>query len=390
MESWRTTKCWNASRRICTMLCCGLLAFQFHQHMIKAADTASNSRGQKYSITEIRAKLREQLTSIQSVWCEYKVQSTSDRDKPDTWPTLVWAQRNKRMLHKTLPHQPKGASGVWLEQFESFDGQTGFQVLFGADVKSHQKLVHRWNTPPPRLPDLLVPAHHLGLFVNNSSSTLLGLIARTDIAIQPDIQINGHATVLVELGTYDFQGTNSNVLRAFLDPEFDFLPRQIESLPLRLLREQSKSGAERTFEGRPGDAFWQIGVDSFFEVEDSSAGRKRWFPRRLITSGQVTAIVEKVRINDEVPVSSFQPILADGVTIIDNPGTPQMRESTYKTTTRPLAAESTAFRVDKATDANSDPNIEAISPRRISIVNVLILITFLLISVACIVARRRT
>lgn len=383
MESWRTTKHRIVFLRICLLLSSGASALHFDQCMAHAVDTPPNSPGKKYSIAEIRTNLREQLTSLHSIWCEYKVQSSSDydRNKPDTWPTFVWAQQNSRVLHRMLPHQPRSLKGQWEEEFESFDGQTGYRVLFHREEKSLQQQIQRTVSAPPTLSNRIIPAHHLGLVVSGTTLNLLALIDRPGLIAVAGPTINGHATIQIDFGPY----IPGNHLIVFFDPQFDFLPRRIASLPARVLNDLGRPGASNKFEGQPDDVLWQIGVDTFMEVRDPVLNRTRWIPQRLMHSNQVTAFVTNVRFNEELPHAAFRPVIVEGATIIDNPGTPKMRESTHGTL---KSNQSVHHEVTKSANI-SEKDLTAELPSTISWFSVSAITAFVAISGALIFSRRR-
>jgi hypothetical protein len=281
------------------------------------------------SLDEIRARLREQLTSIRSIWCEYRVRSAADYgEDPADWPLYLWAQQDDKILHRVFPHQPSSMDGKWLEEWQSYDGKAGYHVIFDEYEAGAPYIVHRWSFEPRDLNTRLVPANHLGLVIRGSTSTLAQLIQGPDVRFEAPIpvRVSGHDCWLLDLGPYDLSGTFENHLRVFLDAQLDYLPRQIESIPKRIVDPALRPGAE-DYRVQPGEEMWQIGIEDFMQVEDQAFQTKRWFPRRMLHSMQMTAVVETVRLNEPIPDEEFVPAMPAGTLLIDNPDSPQSRRT---------------------------------------------------------------
>ena len=287
----------------------------------------SVSESQQPTPELVRTKLREQLTSLASVRCEYRVRppGRSDADVA-TWDRYVWAQDRGRILHRMLPSPVAGRSNEYREIFESWDGKSGYQVLFDEYSTGSPYIVYRYRTPPQHIASKLLPALYLGLYIRGSSQNVLGLLGNEFSIPSAKVKIEGHDCIMVDLGPYDFMGTSLNHLRLFVDPEVDYLPRQIESFPARIISGDVDLRSGK-FEPAYGEEIWQISVREFIEVDDPVLKRKCWFPQKLANTGELTAVVDQVQFDYPMSGKDFVPDMPNGTLVVDDPSGPSERKT---------------------------------------------------------------
>ena len=275
------------------------------------------------TLDQLRAFVREELTSIASVSCSFRLKySKEDGDDPQNWPVHEWAEQGHKKLCRMLPHQNylMKRKGQWLQEWNSYDGQTGYLVIFRMDSPEID-VVQRFDRVPEKCQTYAIPGQYLGRTIHGSNESLLDLLMRADARFRNTgglIDFQGHKCWMVDLGPYDLEGSKLNYLRVWFDPEFGYLPRRIESVPVRFV-DASSNDQRRNFAFAPGEALWFTEVGDFMPVEDPALGRSRWFPKTLKHTGKITSVVESVRINQPLADDAFVPKLSPGVRVIYNP-----------------------------------------------------------------------
>jgi hypothetical protein len=200
-------------------------------------------------------------------------------------------------------------SGRTGKSWISFDGKTQYQVEHDADGNIRE--ANKQDKAPDRQGkfnyNFARQAETQNIFAWNfgtSDQTFSDLLDSAKLVGEDEV--GGHRCFKVDLGINTKDGKPQNRVTAWFDPEVNYWHRKIEIRP---------------FNWKPGqpnriDRFQRYAdylILEFGQVEDHKTGKKRWFPARCqmepFPLKRVDIVIEDVRINDDLPLERFIPVV---------------------------------------------------------------------------------
>jgi outer membrane lipoprotein-sorting protein len=258
---------------------------------------------QEFSAEELSAILQEQLTSIESIRCEY----TFSVDPPTA------SSQRRRQTHARQGkqwHYSERIGDSDTQQISCFDGDRvySFNVVGDGTKAAQYSLV---GLQDPRTLTTVTP-ECLYSWLQNPDTYIADLLRHSQAQLltpssgHPRLMLNGVSGRSNSRVDYD--------VTLELDPTHEYLPQQIL---------MTESPGTITWPG--WEARWT--VHEFRRIVDGGTKGMRWFPVvGMLTQGSTGAprlklTVDQVRLNAELPVTLFRPDFPDGVVFSDSTST---------------------------------------------------------------------
>jgi hypothetical protein len=259
--------------------------------IVLSAATAQGENAK--TLQTIRTAVRENLTSIHSLQCEwYRRDTITNRD----FVTWEWAFQGEKflLLHELGPDMGV-PDGIELREWMSFDGTKGYYIDYDPGDHSARGIL-RSSWPPHQYKNLAIPLRLLGWQVIGTNETFLGLLDKGRLLGKEDVE--GNDCWKIEATTQ-----RNNRLTAWIDPAVGYWHRRLAI----------------TFRDYVSDYV----ATEFSQFDDLALGEKRWFPTRFrhFRGGKGEDILKNVRINPTIPDARFTPEIPDGIYITDEPAT---------------------------------------------------------------------
>lgn len=304
LEFGRVRRC--AGLRILAVLLIAAVAVQSAR-----SEEHTQEQSSEYSVEELVAAVTEQLTSIESLYCEYSWQfANSPR------PTRCrYARSGSKWHYAELSFDAERKADK--ENIYCFDGN----LVYASVVRNPQGKDPQWGSvhlQDAREQESPDPDSLLGAKLSNVNRSLPQVFALVDVTKldaslsdgPPGFQLRALAVPTSRTGPeimkYDVSVT--------LDAVHDLLPREIR------ITESEETGTSPEWAQH-----WII--NEFRRIRDERTDRERWFPvsgtfeQGKTGAPAMTMVVDQVRINPILPETLFRPEIPDGVTLADTTST---------------------------------------------------------------------
>jgi hypothetical protein len=272
----------------------------------------TNYAGANPSPEQISRSLNSQYDSIKSLCVKYTDVSTAKPGLNVSEGTthVEWIRQGELELKQNQPTQT--AKGVWLTTWHAFDGKTMSKVIL--DRKDPQRIATLRRSPGYVSAewDGTVPPELLGWRISYSEDSLAEVVLKQDAVLHGVESVDGVDCVHFEHQYSSARSGHPFILNAWLDPPIDYLPRKIRIEPapdLTRNREALAVGAVLEYRNLDWMTIPTDTVDGPFH-----------FPRRSkrethFQSAEIT--VTEVNLNQQVPVSRFQPQPQYGTLVVE-------------------------------------------------------------------------
>ncbi len=280
-----------------------------------AQEAVADDGSGQYSSLELVDRLAEQLSTIESLYCEYQIEFLG---KDESAPTTVSKRRFARAGKKWfLANQIDEGSG---ESRTLYDGDTvfGYRVLLlpaGEQLENTTVQMDAEQEFP-----LLTPDAFLGTDLSNLRRSVVNVLRLADIELSHE-KADGE-TILYRLVARDVgsNGRDQNMdetraktryrVDTLLDPTHGFLPREL------LITQDAETTTWPDWKQH-------VKVLEYRDVVDERTNKVRWFPfTAVLEQGRPAApdikfTVSKLQINPELSKSLFELRIPDGTQWMD-------------------------------------------------------------------------
>lgn len=255
------------------------------------------------SIEEVRAKVDETLGSILTLRVRYRRSQSIDPESPvdlrgvDSidWHDHVWTwwmDGEKRAVECEPMPLPESA----LRIHETSDGQKTYIADYKVDNPEVMTAL-AINSPAGRARFYnFYPDSWLGLRLDRTDHTLRSLLARQEAMVIGWEELDKHDCLRVNLGECQSHSGTSIWFEVWLDPEHDWLPRQMVS-----------RNSVRGTTGKAAEHVYRHVITDFRQILDPVLNRMRWFPskRHVRELARIDFDVLEVAVNEQLPKSLF-------------------------------------------------------------------------------------
>lgn len=250
-------------------------------------------REETVPLADITERLTQQLRTIRSLHVTWH--KTLGNEKPPA--SNVWAFQGSRFLD-CGPRHRIGRGPYWA----AFDGTHSFKVKYWRFDPSQVDEVLQGTDP--NVVDRTLGLLPLGLHLPGTDETLISLLDRFTPDLATTEVISGAKSCRIEFGTISDVWPAPHVLTLWVDAT-TFLPRQLELHPAHT------PGPPFRIDAAKGETGIRFTVGAFQQVVDEGSKEERCFPATLL-NGPTTIVFDKVRLNPELPDSTFSPPLPPG------------------------------------------------------------------------------
>lgn len=301
--------------------------------LLVMASTSASADDPLPTAKDLALRLREYQSSIKSLRVRYRTRqlpSMSISEEGEKvigpgrpWREFLWVKDGRKEFLGEFPEQ--GAALDEVRLVASYDGKRGCTTVYsGVDpdwlrtVMVESERPSRLYTLFPRLLGWEIP------FVNETLISLLERPGEKPISWSDRFEAR---CVLCDLG-YLSEGLGSeHVVKAWFDPQNNWLPKAIQTLP--------KAIDEAALAGKPIPPpippflISPPPVDEFLAVKDTLLGIERKFPAACSGMNFETEVMERTlevisaEINPTIDRSLFELDVPPGTEVIENPNTPQ-------------------------------------------------------------------
>jgi hypothetical protein len=258
-----------------------------------------------YSTEELTAVLTEQLTSIDSLYCEYEIHYG---DAPH--PVRCRYASSGNMWHYT---ELSADQGKVKENTTCCDGS----VVYAFVVTRSQGGEDQWGSvqlQDPRDTVTLAPECLLGKIIRNVDRSVVDVLQWGEVARSEETFPDGTpgirlAVCSVSSANVRAKGTKYDVA-VTLDQAHDLLPRDMLTVQSEVNRDWPEWAQHWT-------------LLEYRQVVDERTKEQRWFPvSGVLEQGQtnsprISITIDEVRVNAALASSLFQPEVPDGTTLAD-------------------------------------------------------------------------
>jgi hypothetical protein len=211
---------------------------------------------------------------------------------------------------RSIEKEPKwvGKTETWSTEHLAFDGRRAFQVYYDHQHPGTMTKLIVMPRPAPYFHDYH-PDTWLGLHLHRTDETLLSLLSRSGARVSGWEAIDDSECVRVDLGSCPTRNGDEISWKVWLDPENDWLPRQLVAVETR----QESSG--------PRVIQYRQTVTKFSRVADPLLGRERSFPVEFFGAfaGTYGYEVLSVAVNNTIASDNFTIEPAPGAQVMEHP-----------------------------------------------------------------------
>jgi hypothetical protein len=256
------------------------------------------------TLDELRAALRFQLTSLQSISAKYEISyQPNEKDgvgRPWGPDAYEWAeQQDRKLLISFAPErQPKPPNVL-----RSFDGELAYDYDWTTDPAERGKL--KISKTMNRSYSLaMTPNRLIGRNIIVADRSILDIVDNPAAVLVGREKIGAEDCFRIDLEGVDTGTSVKAKVTVFLDPRHDYLPKRIS--------------VDRTIKGK--DYRMACEIDEFSRVRDTRANGDRWFPTRATLfqpNGRHAMAISEVIVNAVMPDDKFRPKVPDGTRVRD-------------------------------------------------------------------------
>lgn len=283
-------------------------------------EPANNDEQTLPSPKELIDRLGEQLSTIDSLYCEYQIDFISKQPADTKSSKHRFARSGKKWLHAWQKADEPDTEGRVL-----YDGDTFFEYrlqLLPEGERMHGRVQMEASHEYPTMH----PDAFLGSDVSVLRRSVVNVLRLADVELAREKTEDGtncFRLVARDVGTNEPQSTDPArtkprfTVEVVLDPTHDWLPREV--LITDDVTTVTWPGHKKHFK-----------VLDYRRVVDDRTNKARWFPFSVLMEQGISSApdikftVDKLRINSELPNSLFELEIPDGTDVYDmrilNPG----------------------------------------------------------------------
>lgn len=217
--------------------------------------------------------------------------------------TFMWAKQGLRELFEQNAW-PVPKTKTFNRSKVSFNGRECFKFYFIPENPEIVDSVDVHNAPARDAFNNCALSQILGVHVWQTHLTLLDLLQRPGVVYAGTEEVESHLCHKLELGEHETYTDYAQQMTIWVDSEFDYLPRRMEVLVIR---------DKRTNKPWPPVGYRNV-ITEFFEVEDLALKRKRWFPKKARSIGDVEIL--EAKLNPTFDPQYFTPSIPVGTHVI--------------------------------------------------------------------------
>lgn len=262
-----------------------------------------------YSAEELVAAVTQRLSEVTSLYCEYTIRYGNNADPV----RCRYARTGDKWHYSELSHDQARMADK--QNTYCFDGDIVYAYVIRSQANDEDVEWSSVHLQDPRAQGNLCPDFLLGAKLSNIGRSIPEALEMAENVAKSG-EMASADTITTTLAARGILAARTGPeqmkydLSIALDPEHDFLPREIRI---------TESDENITWPGWANH--WTI--LEYREVLDERADRKRWFPvSGILKQGGTDAptiemLIDDARINSDLPSSLFHPEIPDGVTIAD-------------------------------------------------------------------------
>ncbi len=309
-----------------------LIAFAYCTFLSAAlTDTDAAQSTDETVLKQIRAEYRGRFNSIRTMRIKFRDMPPLNRegkyDETISPKSFEWfVSGDKQLLTQEPWEYPRTdpesanspisefqATGAW----DSFDGRTGYQVLYWPKYPDEVWKIFRTKSLPDAIRNNSLPVY-LGLRLVHSQISLVDQLDQPGTAVTGRELVGDAPCVKVQLASYEPWPGLKHDFVVWLDAEHGYVLRKFRFQPLRL-RDLKFNKDSKPIELVNGESTDGVCTTELRAVLDPVTGQQRWFPVSFAGSFAKPPyyVIDELEINLKIDSSKFTPAFPLGAEIVD-------------------------------------------------------------------------